>query len=170
MDPTGRKVAREPQPISRAGHAEAGASAGFTLIEVVCVLAIVALLAAIALPAMPRDTSHQRLEGYAVETAALLNADQQSAQRQHRDIATAVDVQSRTIRSGSRNWAVRLPSDVTVQATLAARCQDRVAGGTISHLASGMSCGGVIAMTRLGAGYQIKVNWLTGGAEVVPIN
>lgn len=163
-------MAREPQPISQAGHAEAGASAGFTLIEVICVLVIVALLAAIALPAMPRDTSRQRLEGYAVETAALLNADQQSAQRQHRDVATTVDVPSRTIRSGSRNWTVRLPSDVTVQATLAARCQDRVAGGTISHLASGMSCGGVIAMTRLGAGYQIKVNWLTGGAEVVPIN
>src|ERR1700733_10563569 len=111
MDPTGRKVAREPQPISTAGHAEAGASAGFTLIEVVCVLAIVALLAAIALPAMPRDTSHQRLEGYAVETAALLNADQEAARRQHRDIATAVDVRSRTIRSGAKNWAVSLPSD-----------------------------------------------------------
>jgi general secretion pathway protein H len=169
MDLTGRKVEQEPPVISRAGHGNGG-SAGFTLIEVVCVLAIVAILAAVALPAMPFGTSHQRLEGYAVETAALLNADQESAVRQHRDVATVVDTPSRTIRSGTNAWTVRLPSDVTVQATLAVRCQDRPVGATIRHLASGMSCGGVIAMTRLGAGYQVKVNWLTGGAEVVPVH
>ncbi len=62
------------------------------------------MLAAIALPAIPHKTSHQRLEGYAVETAALLNADQEIARRQHRDIATAVDAPLRTIRSGANGW------------------------------------------------------------------
>ena len=65
---------------------------------------------------------------------------------------------------------MRLPTDVTVEAVLAERCRDRPAGASIVHLASGMSCGGVIALTRPGSGFQIKVNWLTGGAEVVPIN
>jgi general secretion pathway protein H len=128
------------------------------------------MLAAIVLPAVPRNTSHQRLEGYAVETAALLNADQDSARRQHRDIATVVDAPARIIRSGASGWTVHLPPDVTMEALLASRCQDRAAGAAIHHLASGMSCGGVVAMTRLGAGFQVKVNWLTGGAEVVPIN
>ena len=31
-----------------------------------------------------------------------------------------------------------------------------------------MSCGGAIALTRLGIGYEIRINWLTGGVEVVP--
>jgi general secretion pathway protein H len=31
-----------------------------------------------------------------------------------------------------------------------------------------MSCGGTLALTRLGVGYQVRVNWLTGGVEVVP--
>jgi general secretion pathway protein H len=164
-------VAREAQPTSRAGCVDAdAASAGFTLLEVVCVLAIVATLAAIVLPAMPRTTSHLRLEGYAVETAALLNADQQSARRLHRDVATAVDAPARVIRSGASRWTVRLPSDVTVGTLFASSCQDHAAGAAIHHLASGMSCGGVITMTRQGVGFQIKVNWLTGGAEVAQIN
>jgi general secretion pathway protein H len=145
-------------------------SAGFTLIEVVCVLAIVAILAAIALPAIPRGTSRQRLEAYAAETAALLNADQESARRNHHDVATMVDALSRTIRSGATGLVVRLPSDVTVRGLFAARCQDRAAGTAIHHLASGMSCGGAIELLRPGEGFEIKVNWLTGGAEVVPID
>ena len=161
---------RDPQAISTAGHVEAGPTAGFTLIEMVCVLAIVAMLAAIVLPALPRGTSRPRLEGYAVETAALLNADQQAARRLHRDIATAIDARLRVIRSGASGSAVRLPDDVTLAAALASRCQNRDAGATIIHLASGMSCGGVIELTQFGSGFQIKVNWLTGGAEVVPVN
>lgn len=140
------------------------------MIEVVCVLAIVAMLVAIALPAIPRATSRPRLEGYAVEAAALLNADQVSSRRQHLDVATIIDAPGRTIRSGATGWVVRLPTDVTVEAMFAERCHDRPAGSSIVHLASGMSCGGVIALTRHGSGFQIKVNWLTGGAEVVPIH
>ena len=45
-----------------------------------------------------------------------------------------------------------------------------LAGNTIAFIASGMSCGGVIALTRQGVGYQVRVNWLTGGVEIVPIN
>ena len=41
---------------------------------------------------------------------------------------------------------------------------------TIRYFASGMSCGGVVALTRDGVGYEVRVNWLTGGVEVVPIN
>lgn len=163
---------RETQARSQAGIASgaASSSAGFTLIEVVCVLAIIAILAAIALPAIPRDTSRQQLEAYAAETAALLNSDQDNARRNHRDVATSVDALSRTIRSGASGLVVRLPSDVTVRALFAARCQGRAAGAAIHHLASGMSCGGAIDLLRPGEGFEIKVNWLTGGAEVVPID
>jgi len=47
-----------------------------------------------------------------------------------------------------------------------ARCNQRPDGATIRFFASGMSCGGIIALSRLGAVYQVRVNWLTGGSRL----
>ena len=154
---------------SLAGRIDAGGDAGFTLLEVVCVLAITAMLAAIVLPAIPRGTSLPQIDGYALQAAALLNADHAAAQRQHREIATAVDAPSRMLQSGASGRILRFPSDVTVQALLASRCDNRSAGATIRYLPSGLSCGGVVTLTRSGTGFQVRVNWLTGIADVAPV-
>ncbi|GLR85440.1 prepilin-type N-terminal cleavage/methylation domain-containing protein [Bradyrhizobium iriomotense] len=140
---------------------------GFALIEILCVLAIIGLLAAIILPAIPRTTTRAKLESYAVATAALLKADRSTALRRQVRVATQVDAEARAIRSGVTGRVLRLPNDVTVQAMLAARCADRAAGRTIDFFPSGMSCGGVIALARPGMGYEVRVNWLTGGVEIV---
>jgi general secretion pathway protein H len=144
------------------------AEAGFTLVEMVCVIAIIAMLAAILLPHISRATSRPRLEGYAVETASLLKADRTAAMRQRVAIATQVDARERYLRSGSTGRVLRVPDDVTFSATLPIRCNDRPAFSTISFFATGMSCGGTIVLSRLGAVYEILVNWLTGGIEIVP--
>jgi general secretion pathway protein H len=170
MVPMGQKVEPARDWISRAGSAEASGDGtdGFTLLEIVCVLAIVAMLAAIVIPALPRGTSRSRLEAYAVETAAMLKADRDAAIRNRTQIVTQVDPPQRLVRSGATGRVIQLPADVKFDALLAARCNQRPAGSTIRFFASGMSCGGAIALTRLGVGYQIRVNWLTGGVEVVP--
>jgi len=144
--------------------------AGFTLIEMVCVLAIVGLLAALALPAIPQATSQSRLAGYAVDVAALLKGDRNAAMRNHVAVATSLDAERRTVRSGAAATVVEIPADVTFAALLAQRCAGRPVGGTIEFFPSGASCGGVIAISRQGFGYQIRVNWLTGGVEVVGTN
>jgi general secretion pathway protein H len=162
-------VERAQEPTSRAGRAERGIE-GFTLLEVVCVLAIVALLAAIVVPALPRGTSRARLESYAIEAAAMLKADRDAAIRNRSQIVTEIDAPQRLVRSGATGRVIRLPADVRFEALLAARCNQRPAGTTISFFASGMSCGGTLALTRLGVGYEVRVNWLTGGVEVVPFD
>lgn len=141
---------------------------GYVLLEIVCVLAIIGLLAAIILPAIPRATSRARLQSYAVAAAAMLKADRVAALRQRARVETVVDAQSRTIRSGADGHILQLPADVRLDALLASRCYDRPTGMSIDFFPSGMSCGGVIAMTRLGFGYEVRVNWLTGGVDVVP--
>ena len=141
---------------------------GYILLEIVCVLAIIGLLAAIILPAIPRATSRARLEGYAVATAAVLKADRVAALRQRVRVETIVNAEARTIRSGSGGRVVQLPADVRLDAMLATRCYDRLTGMTIDFFPSGMSCGGVIALTHVDTGYEIRINWLTGRIEVAP--
>jgi general secretion pathway protein H len=133
------------------------------------VLAIVGLLAVLILPAIPRSTSQSRLAGYAVEIAALLKRDRNAAMRDHVTVAAALDVEQRTVRSGDAAMVVMIPSDVTFSALLAQRCANRQTGSTIEFFPSGASCGGTIAISHRGLGYQIRVNWLTGGIEVVAI-
>jgi general secretion pathway protein H len=141
---------------------------GFALIEILCVLAIIGLLAAIILPAIPHATSHARLESFAVETAVLLKQDRNAALRRQIPVATEVNAEARSIRSGATGRIVRLPDDVKLKAMLASRCADRRAGRSIEFFPSGMSCGGVIALARPGMGFEIRVNWLTGGVDIVP--
>ena len=139
---------------------------GFTLLETICVMAIIAMLAAVLLPLLPRATSRPRLEAYAMETAALLNRDRTAAMRTRLPVSTQVD--GRAIRSGSSPRVVRIPDDVSVDAVLPQRCNDALTRRTINFFATGMSCGGTITLSRLGAGYEVRVNWVTGGIEVVP--
>ena len=143
------------------------AERGFTLLEIVCVLAIIALLAAVLLPFIPHETSRSRLQAYALQAATLLKADRNAAIRDRTNVATVVDAQARAIRSGASRAVIRIPDDVRFDALLPQTCRQQAAFSTISFFANGTSCGGTIALTRLNAGYEIRVNWLTGRIEIV---
>jgi general secretion pathway protein H len=158
----------ERQPTSSAARVRLVSKRGFALIEILCVLAIIGLLAAIILPAIPRATSRARLESYAVEIAAMLKTDRSAALRRQILVTTQVDARARSIRSGATGRMIRMPGDVRLDAMLASRCADRRTGGSIDFFPSGMSCGGVIALARPGMGYEVRVNWLTGGVDIVP--
>jgi general secretion pathway protein H len=163
---TGRKVAQVYLPTS---PIEAHDEQGFTLLEMLCVLAIISILAAFVLPALPRGTSTAKLQSYALATAALLKTDRNAALRQQVQIATEVNAPSRWIRSGATGRTIRIPDDVSLDTLLARRCDGTASAFTIRFFPSGLSCGGVISLSKSGFGYEIRVNWLTGGVGVVPI-
>ena len=146
------------------------AEEGFTLLEMVCIIAIIAMLTAVLLPNIPRSTSRPQLEAYALETASLLKADRTAAIRHRVQIATQIDAGARSLRSGSTGRILRIPDDVALDAILPNRCNDRPALSTISFFPTGMSCGGTVTLSRLSTSYEIRVNWLTGGVEIVPKN
>jgi general secretion pathway protein H len=143
---------------------------GFTLLEMVCVLALIAMMAAVLLPFIPRQTSRSRLQAYALQAAGMLKEDRNAAIRRGIGVATLVDTGSRLIRSGATADMIRIPDDVRFEALLPRTCNRRESLSTISFFASGMSCGGAIALTRLDVGYEVRVNWLTGRVEIVSRN
>src|SRR6266699_3053246 len=95
-----------------------GKERGFTLLEMVCVLALIALMAAVLLPFIPRTTSRSRLQAYALQTATLLKADRDAAISRNISVATLVDAGGRAIRSGASRAAIRIPDDVRFDAVL----------------------------------------------------
>src|SRR5258708_26236979 len=105
----------------------AGPEEGFTLLEMVCVLAIIGLLAAVLLPSFPRQASRSRLEAYAIEAAAILKADRNAAIRNRFEVTTQVDAGSRSVRSGATGETVRVPDDVKFDALLPENCNNRPA-------------------------------------------
>ena len=143
---------------------------GFTLLEMVCVLALIAMMAAVLLPFIPHQTSRSRLQAYALQAASMLKEDRNAAIRRGTGVATLVDAGSRQIRSGATADIIRIPDDVRFEALLPRTCNRRDSLSTISFFASGMSCGGAIALTRLDVGYEVRVNWLTGRVEIVSRN
>src|SRR5271156_71700 len=132
---TARKVAAASPPTSRStagpvpGMSD-DSDGGFTLLEMVCVIALIAMLAAVLLPYVPRQTSRARLQAYALQAATLLQADRNAAIRRRGDVATLVDARSRAIRSGTTAQTLRIPEDVRFDAVLPQTCHHRAAFST----------------------------------------
>ena len=140
---------------------------GFTLIEMVCVLAIMALLAALVFPYFSPGSTPAEVDAYAVRIASLLKADRYAAIRSGAPVATLLSARARTVKSGAGAGLVQLPPGIAFDAVLANRCAGVNASRGIAFFPSGMSCGGVIALARPGLNIEIRVNWLTGGVEIV---
>src|ERR1700756_888186 len=142
------------------------AQRGFTLLEMVCVIALIAMIASVLLPFVPRRTSRARLQAYALEAATLLKDDRNAAIARRTDVATLVDASSRAIRSGTSGMIIRIPSDVRFDALLPQSCRRRPALSSINFFADGMSCGGAITLGRLYKALESPGNWLNGGGGV----
>ena len=125
----------------------ANAEEGFTLLEMVCIIAIIAMVAAVLLPNIPRNTSRPQLEAYAVETASLLKADRTAAIRHRAQVVTQIDAGARSLRSGSTGQILRVPDDVVFEALLPSRCNGRPALSAISFFPNGISCGGTVTLS-----------------------
>ncbi|BAV50741.1 general secretion protein H [Mesorhizobium loti] len=142
-------------------NTEADATAGFTLVEMLVVLAIMALVAAIAAPGLVSHYRTKSLETVAGEITMRLRLSRTSAIATARPRQIVVDLGSRLIHFGERD-SLALPDDVKVtlitgQETVVADRQT-----VLTFLPDGSASGMDIALEQKGRTARIAVNWLTG--------
>lgn len=142
------------------------ADGGFTLIEVVAIMAILGLMLAVVLPAIPRAVSRPQIEAVGLAVAAILDGDHRAAMRRHAGVSATVDAARRIVGSGAGGRSLTLPAGIAITTTLARTCLGAPVRNRIVFLPDGTSCGGTIALDRGGQRVDIRVNWLTGAAEI----
>lgn len=156
------KAALAPRPIFQMPNAKS--RAGFTLLEVVAVMAIVALVASLTVAAM-RGTGRGHLKAVALDTAALMRRERMEAILGGRARHVSLDG-DRRILVGDSGEAVPIPRDVTLDLLGA----DSIWSGrraVVGFEPDGASTGTVLRFSREKAEYEVRVNWFTGAVSVL---
>ncbi|CCV09526.1 General secretion proteinH [Mesorhizobium metallidurans STM 2683] len=136
-------------------------TAGFTLVEMLVVLAIMAVVAAIAAPGIARNYRAKNLDTLTSEITTQFRLSRTSAIATAKPKQIVLDPRAGAIRFDVRNTLI-LPEDVkmtviTGQETVAA---DRQA--ILTFLPDGSASGVEINLKRKDQTSRIEVNWLTG--------
>lgn len=142
------------------------ATAGFTLIELVAVLAILALAAAWAVPLLGRAPAELDIKTTALDIAAALTDTRTAALRTSREQAFTLDI------AGSRYWSDAAPRPRSLGrgigvafATIASE-QGKSGDGRIRFYPDGSATGGRIQLSDGARRATVTVDWLTGAASI----
>jgi general secretion pathway protein H len=154
---TAVKVAR-----ARIATLPAGTEAGFTLLELLVVLAILGLAVALAVPAFDRVMPGLELKATARGVAAALRQARGLAVSSNREVAVTIDVNAHTLDPGRGRPAAQL--DPRFDLRLYTATDELVGGsaGNIRFFPDGTSTGGRVRVVYGTRKYDVLVNWITG--------
>jgi general secretion pathway protein H len=138
--------------------------AGFTLIEVLAVMAIVALVAGLAITMIP-GTGRAQLKALTLDTAALMRRERLGAILTGRDRQVFIDGEHRRL-IGDGGSTIAIPRDVVLDILGSDQAgSDR--RSIVRFHADGASSGAVLKLSREGVAYEVRVNWYTGAVKIV---
>jgi general secretion pathway protein H len=141
-------------------------SRGFTLIEIVVVVALVAGAAALTAGLLNVGLPGQQLRGSAREVAAQLRFARAQA-------IVSGEPQDFTLDAATREWAAprgrhgEIPEAIEVIAVGARDGTARTDTATFRFFPDGASTGGHVRLRRGTAEWRIDIDWLTGEVELV---
>lgn len=158
--------------MARTGTSGAGdgraSSAGFTLLELLLVLAVLALLAGLVVAYLPAGATRTEVVASAREVASGLRRARGAAIAGNTPVAFVLDVKNRSYRVGTEAL-VRLPAEIALTLdTARSERANRFAGG-VRFYPDGSASGGRISLRGAGeraAVAVVTVDWMTGRVDV----
>jgi general secretion pathway protein H len=144
---------------------------GFTLSEMLVVLAILALTAALSLPVTRQSVATQDFNSFSRSLAGLLREARLQAVSRNRETAVTFDFNQRVATFvGKQNENVlrriSIPETVTI-AAVTARGDVSSESVTFRFFADGGATGGQIQLTSGSLARSIEINWLTGNISLL---
>jgi general secretion pathway protein H len=139
-------------------------SAGFTVLEMLIVLALLALAAAVAMPIFARPSDTVRLQATARDLINALRLTRAMAIARNAEIALTIDVDKRTFASAAIRTQSFAPG-ITAELTFAEPERKDQSSGGFRFFPDGSSSGGDVHLRLRGREARICVNWLTGEAQ-----
>ena len=145
-----------------------GESRGFTLLELLVVLAAMALLTAITIPMFSSGTLHQEIRIAAREIATGLRRARSMAVTANDEATFSLDVDQRIYSVNGRSTS-RLTGALELSLYTARSELRDGAVGTIRFFPDGSSTGGRVSIKRAGTAapvYEVRIEWLTGHVTI----
>jgi general secretion pathway protein H len=142
-------------------HSRSDKAAGFTLLEMLVVLAILGLTAAMAVPLLSRGSEALRLETASGELAAALRVTRSAAIVRNTQTTLVIDVNRRTFGSpvvAQRSFAPNIDAKLTYASGIRSAPSD----GGFQFFPDGSSTGGDVTLSLRGKQVKLCVDWLTG--------
>jgi len=135
---------------------------GFTMIELLAVLALVAAIMAMAASVMWRKLPGQRLQQSAKELVAQLRYTRAQAIATGEPQVFTLDANSREWRAGEKRRG-QLAKDIAIVATGARNEQQQRPGvAAVRFFPEGAATGGRFVLRNGRVAWQVDVQWLTG--------
>jgi general secretion pathway protein H len=139
---------------------------GFTLLELVVVLAIGAMIAAIVVPNLGRRPGRIELGSSAHDVAATLRATRSRAITENRPASFTADVGNATYGMSGVGPLHQLPRGVRLSLYTGRGEAMSETAGVIRFYPDGSSTGGGVAVTLDQLRYLVLVNWLDGNVSI----
>ena len=144
----------------------ASGNSGFTLLEMLAVLAIMAL-ATLAVAQIGRSTAETaKVRSFLIEAEAMMRQARTLAIESRADQDVIFDPEGRSLVFDASGLVQRVPAGVSFEGTLARVPEVREHEFVIRFFPTGGSTGAMLPFRFRGQLYELRVNWLTGHADV----
>lgn len=158
-------TARKAEPV-RMPTSRTEAQSGFTLLELLVVLVILGLAAGAVLQAGRTSSETAKVRSFLIQAEAMMRQARTTAIETMADQDVVIDAKGRRLVDAARGITLDVPQGVSLEGKLARVPRSGKSGYVVRFYPSGGSSGASLPFRFRGQIYELRVNWLTGNADV----